>query len=176
MYYLVRTPQQNPVEQIKRTFNAMFATVRPGVTPCIIDLYTSLDFREAASSLSSGGWDVSLLRGFLDIHEHARVGPTGHAFVAQVKSVASSAEMTPYINTKSFVHEGMSHASFLLGVGHEIKKCMDVKDKLLKKYGPARLPYLKALRLEGLELLAPVCFLNLCKVANTKGKLTQLSD
>lgn len=73
--------------------------------------------------------------------------------------------MTPYITIKSFVHEGMSHASFLLGVGHEIKKFMDVKDKLLEKYGPAMFPYLKALRLEGLEPLASVCFPNLqgCK-------------
>lgn len=84
--------------------------------------------------------------------------------------------MTPYITIKSFVHEGMSHTSFLLGVGHEIKKFMDVEDKLLEKYGPAMFPYLKALRLEGLELLAPVCFPNLCKVANTRGKLTLLSD
>lgn len=55
MYHLVRKPQQNPVEQIQRRFNAMFATVRPGVTPHIIDLYTSLDFTEAASSFSSRG-------------------------------------------------------------------------------------------------------------------------
>lgn len=42
---------------------------------------------------------------------------------------------------------------------------MDVKDKLLEKYGPAMFPHLKALRLEGLEALAPVCFPNLqgCK-------------
>lgn len=145
----------------------LFATVRPGVTPHIISLYTLLDFREAASSLSSRGWDVSLLRGLLDIQEHARVGPRGCAFVAQVKLVASF-EMTPYITIKSFVHEGMSHASFLLGVCHEIKKFMDVKDKLLEKYGPAMFPYFKALRLEGLEPLAPVCFPNLCKVANTR--------
>lgn len=55
MYHLVRMPQQNPVEQIKRRFNGMFATVQPGVTACIIDLYTSLDFTEAASSPSSRG-------------------------------------------------------------------------------------------------------------------------
>lgn len=75
--------------------------------------------------------------------------------------------MTPYITIKSFVHEGMSHTSFLLGVGHEIKKFMDVKDKLLEKYGPAMFPYLKALRLEGLEPLAPYIF-RICKVANTR--------
>lgn len=54
----------------------------------------------------------SLVWGLLGIQERARVGPTGHAFVAQVKLVA---EMTPYITIKSFVHEGMSHTSFQRG-------------------------------------------------------------
>lgn len=50
MYHLVRKPQQNPVEQIKRRL-MLFATGRPGVTPHIIGPYTSLDFRGSLIAL-----------------------------------------------------------------------------------------------------------------------------
>lgn len=56
--------------------------------------------------------NVSLLWGLLDIQEHPRVGPTGCAFVAQVKLVASFAGMIPYITSPLSMKACLTQASY----------------------------------------------------------------
>lgn len=45
---------------------------------------------------------------------------------------------------------------------------LEVEHSLLEEHGPSVFPFLKALRLEGQERLAPVSVPNLCQVANTR--------
>lgn len=61
-YYVVRRPQQNPMSQITKRFNALHATLFPGTQAPTIDLDPALDFREAAIWISSQGLDVLILQ------------------------------------------------------------------------------------------------------------------
>lgn len=63
------------------------------------------------------------------------------------------AEMTPYMTMKAFIDEGLSYASFLHGVGQEMMEA-----DLVEKHGASMFSYLKALWLEGHDLLAPIKF------------------
>lgn len=48
-YYIVCRPQQNPMSQIRKWFNALHATLFPGAQAPTIDLDQVLDFHEAAA-------------------------------------------------------------------------------------------------------------------------------
>lgn len=76
-----------------------------------------------------------------------------------LRLIGTFAEMTLYMTTKAITDEGP-------GVGREIKKFLELKADLVEKHDPNMFSYLKALRLEEHDLLAPINFPNLYKVAN----------
>ncbi|EPQ14198.1 Zinc finger protein 572 [Myotis brandtii] len=118
--------------------------------------------------LSSNELDTIILGTLLELEDHSTLGPTGKAFISQLKLVSSYAEMTPYLTIKSFINDGLSKASMLPGVGSEIQAFSKAEEELKEQHGDKMFPYLKCLRLPGHERLAPVNFSNLCKVANTR--------
>lgn len=156
MYHMIRKPQQNPVPQVGKRFNALYSTVRPGVRPPTADLDPVIDFKDAASWSSTKGLDTIFLNALLAAENHETVGPTEKAFIAQSILISSFTEMTPYLTMKVFVNEGLSKASLLLGVASEIKAFIEAERALRQLHGDdALFPYLKALRLQGHEVLPP---------------------
>lgn len=121
MYHMIRKPQKNPMPQVSRRFNALYSTVRPGIQPPTVDLDPVIDFKEAAAWLLMKGLDVVILNTLLAVETHDTVGPTGKAFISQIRLFSSFAGMTTYLTIKEFINEGLSKASLLPGVDSEIK-------------------------------------------------------
>lgn len=49
LYHLIPKPQQNPVTQTTKRFNAMHVSVKRGLQPPTVEISPSFDFREAAA-------------------------------------------------------------------------------------------------------------------------------
>lgn len=124
---MVRKPQQNPMSQITRRFNALYATLFPTTQAPAVDLDPALDFRETATWLSSQGLDIIILKSLLFTKDEDLPGPTGRAFVAQLKLFAAYAEMTPYLTMKAFLDEGLTKAILLPQVGLEARRFLDAE-------------------------------------------------
>lgn len=167
LYHLVRKPQQNPMAQVAKRFNAMYTTVKQGLQPPVVEVNPLFDFKDAAMWLTSAGFGTLIIKSLLELESHSSTGPSGKALIGQVKLVATDAEMTPYMTMKSFINEGLSYGAMLPGVVTEIRAFLQA-ERELKEHGEELFPYLKAFKLRGHELLAPVRFPNLCKVANTR--------
>lgn len=95
--HVIRKPQQNPMSQLTRRFNALYATVCPGLQPPTVDLDPSLDYKKAAARLSYEETDIAILKFLLYAEDYEEMGPAGKAFITQLRLVATSAEMTPYL-------------------------------------------------------------------------------
>lgn len=165
MHHMIRNPQQNLMPQVGRRFNALYSTARPRVQPPTVDLDPVIDFKEAASWLSTKGLDTIIFNALLAAEHHETVGPTGKAFIAQIRLTSSFAEMTPYLIMKAFVNEGLSKASLLTGVGREIKAFIEAERALRQQHGDALFPYLKTLCSKTMKHLPPLTFqpLQSCK-------------
>lgn len=114
IYYLVvRRPQQNPMSQITKRFNALHATLFLVVQSPNIDLDPALDFRESAVWISTQGLDIPILKALLFTKEADLPGPTARVFVSQLKLFAAYAEMTPNLTMKFVVNKGLSDTILL---------------------------------------------------------------
>lgn len=103
------------------------------------------------------------------------MGPTGKAFIAQLRLVATFAEMTPYLTICQF-GDGYTKGMTLPGIGDEIGTFVDAEKMLKEHQGETMFPYCKGLCLAGHEALAPIHFPNVCKVANKgRGRLMRRS-
>lgn len=109
-------PSQNPVEQVRRQFDARFTAVRPDITTPAADLDICRDLREALSWLAGRELDVKILESLLELGDQLTVPPLSCAFMAQTKLIATVAEMTPCMIMKAFIDESLSRASFLPGL------------------------------------------------------------
>lgn len=83
----------------------------------MVDVDPSLDYKEAASRLAYKALDVTILRFLLFAKDHEEMGPIGKAFIAQLRLIATLAEMTPYLTIKASFGDGYTKGMTLPGVG-----------------------------------------------------------
>lgn len=102
MFYLVKRPQQNPMQQVNKRFNALHATLFPNIQAPTIDPDPALDLRECTKWLSSEELDVKILNILLFIDDSNLPGPTSRAFVTQLQLISSFADDTVYNNQISY--------------------------------------------------------------------------